>query len=38
MTPESTAHGVVERLRARIGREGAESVHEVEAGHVRRFC
>ncbi|HLH69191.1 MAG TPA: MaoC family dehydratase N-terminal domain-containing protein [Candidatus Dormibacteraeota bacterium] len=32
------AASVVERLRARIGREVAESVHTIEAGHVRRFC
>jgi hypothetical protein len=37
MSTKGTAE-VVERLRARIGWEGAESVHPIEAGHVRRFC
>ena len=38
MSPEGAPPGVVERLRTRLGREGVESVHVVEAGHVRRFC
>ena len=34
----STATSVIDRLRARIGKDGSSSEATVEAGHLRRFA